>query len=832
MMPRGLRKSYIIPGICAFFMIAFLVVVPVLVLEADAPAQDSEAADEIIPDPLGRLPNTPEEAHQRLEESQNLWPEDLGGDDFSAAAVQPGVRVSIPFDTVEGFTTSPGGTAVRVELIRGVVIQTVDTTTNPNRWFYADLSTGDIQSGDTVRVTDLGGGAAVNINCTLTANISAANDRVNGTAPSGNTVDAYIMAPSTYYGDIPPGVASQRVTAAGGNYTANFPNFNIRRGDVTYVYSTDAAGNSVQNAANTGGSLVVYPQYDEVMGYYLPNTPLTVFAGTAARNTTTAKDGFLDAWFSDYDIVPGDQVRCNMGGNRSITVADVSATCDPYTNIVQGTAPANTQMRLTMDVYGDPIVIETTSNGAGDFSVNLDGIYTASGNEVYNVCWYNAAEDAVVYEFHTYSWFLPEGYTGIGFDEWVLVMNPQNRSTQVRVVYQTLAGQAEGPLINTLGNSRSTVHVNAWVPDQMVSTMVTSIDGGQIMAERAMYMYETVDGKWGAHDSIGTMTPGSVWYLPEGATYFGFDEWVLIQNPNDVEITAKVQFLGRGGVEADFDVTVQARSRWSIHANEYVPNSEFSTKVECLTQVDGETLPVFAERAMYMNTLDGKVGAHDSIGICCPRPEWYLPEGTTRPGFDEWVLVMNPNNVGTNVRATFLTPEGVGNVFDFSMAPNSRFSIHVNDFIVDNDVSTVITSLDGAGIMAERAMYMNTPDGKIGAHDSIGSSQLQTYWFLPEGTTRPGFDEWVLIVNPNAAEVEVLVTLLGPTGPAAQLPITMAANSRFSVHVNDLVDNLDVSTVVESTGAGALGVLAERAMYMWTADNKQGAHDSIGIPNF
>ena len=60
----------------------------------------------------------------------------------------------------------------------------------------------------------------------------------------------------------------------------------------------------------------------------------------------------------------------------------------------------------------------------------------------------------------------------------------------------------------------------------------------------------------------------------------------------------------------------------------------------------------------------------------------------------------------------------------------------------------------------------------------------------------------------------------------------MGPESRFSVHVNQMVDNLDVSTVVESVGANPLGILAERAMYMWTADFKQGAHDSIGIPNF
>jgi hypothetical protein len=744
------------------------------------------------------------------------------------------VRVAIPYDTVEGFTNHPGRN-VKVELLRGgPVIQTVTVTAQADGWFKADLSTGtgNIQPGDVVRVTDLADATLVSVDCTLTGSVNTSNESVSGNAPSGNAIDVYIKVPSTYYGDIPPSVAHLRVTAAGGSYNAAFTAINILRGDVAYIISTNGNGNSVMTVAGTGGSLAVYPQYDEVMGFYQPGVSLTVNAGGASRTVGTAGDGFFEAWFVNHDIVPGDTVSCAMGVSRSITVGDIACTADPFTNVVAGTAPPNRLMRVTMDTYSDPVVIETGSDASGAFNVSLNGIYTISGNEVYNVAWYNDAGDAVVYEFQTYSWYLPEGYTGQGFDEWVLVMNPMPTPAQVRVVFQTPTGPVEGPLINAQPQSRSTVHVNEWVPEREVSTMVTATDGVRVMAERAMYMYGTVDGKWGSHDSIGILSPSPVWYLPEGATYFGFDEWVLIQNPNDVQVSARVQFLGRGGVARELEVPIGARSRYTIHANEFVPDTEISTRVECLTKEDGDALPVFAERAMYMATADGKRGAHDSIGLSTPAPEWYLPEGTTRPGFDEWVLVMNPNDAATTAVVTFLTPGGVGGTFELPMAPKSRGTVHVNDFLVDKDVSTVVTSRDGAGILAERAMYINTGDGKRGAHDSIASFQTDTYWYLPEGTTRPGFDEWILVQNPNDASVEVKVTLLGPGGVAAQVSFGMQPHSRLSVHANEMVNNLDISTVVESIGAGAPGILAERAMYMWTSDNKQGAHDSIGIPSF
>ena len=819
-------------------MLALLLLLPAMTPAVAEGGAVGDTPEIISDDPLGNLPGSPEEAHKRLEELK-VGPQPAAAAAeaaFDAASVRPGLYITVPYDTVEGFTNHTN-TAVTVELWRGaVLVHTINANTNNNRWFYADFGGAgyDIQSGDTVRVTDTGGGAAVNVDCTLTGAVSVSNDRVSGNAPTGNGVDVYIKTPNTYYGDIPPGVAHNSVTAAGGSYATTFSGTNIRHGDVAYVFSTDTAGHTVMNVARTNPRLVVYPQYDEVMGFYNPGVSVNVKAGSATMNVGTAGDGFFDAWFVAHDIVPGEQVSSNnLGGNRSITVGDIAATADPYTDVVQGTAPPNRPLRIVMNTYRQPVMVELQSDDVGGFSYDFSGTYDISGIEVYNVAWYNDAGDCVVYEFQTYSWYLPEGYTGPGFDEWVLVMNPGEDTAQVRVVYQTLTGQEMGPLIYAEPGSRVTVHVNDWVPQQHVSTMVTAIDGSGIMAERAMYMYGTVDGKWGAHDSIGILAPSPVWYLPEGATYAGFDEWVLIQNPNNQPVQTKVQFLEMGGIANEFTVEIGATSRYTVHVNEYVPDKSVSTRVESLTEANGEMLPVFAERAMYMATVDGKRGAHDSIGLSIPAPEWYLPEGTTRPGFDEWVLVMNPNDFPTIVRATFLTPDGVGGTYEMYMVGNSRGTIHVNDYLNGQDVSTVVTSLDGAGILAERAMYINTADGKRGAHDSIGAYQTDTYWFLPEGTTRPGFDEWVLVQNPNSVQAEIKLTLLGPDAPVAQITFTMQPQSRYTVHVNELLeDPLDVSTVVESIGASPVGVLAERAMYMWTADYKQGSHDSIGIPSF
>ncbi len=758
---------------------------------------------------------------------------------YRATSVVGGVRgvtVSIPFDTVNGWITHAGG-QVRVELWRGPdLIASVNTQALGDGWFRVELkpSGGDVLNGDRVRVIDLADMAYADIEVNLTGVVLPNLNKVIGVTAAGNAVDVYINTPSFYYCDIPPGAGHVRATLSGSDYQAVFEDFPLRVGDAAYIFSTYPSGHRVTETARepSGYSLVVYPQLDEVSGYAEPSCDVTVNAGSATRTVCSAGDGYFLAWFTDHDIVPGEAVSSTISGvPKSVTVADISARADPGTNLVEGSAPPGQFIRLTLNPYTDPIIMEGTSDGTGSFRFDLAGRYVLQGNEVFNISWYDADWDCVVYNFNTYSWYLPEGYTGPGFDEWVLVMNPSGVPAQVRVIYQTSAGPVSGPLFTAPPDSRSTIHVNEYVPMTMVSTLVTSVDGGEIIAERAMYMYGTIDGKWGSHDSVGILTPSSVWYLPEGYTGPGFDQWVLVQNPNARQVTVGVSFLTPSGVGKQFDIAVPAQSRYTIHVNEHLQNTDVSTRLESKTLEEGKALPVYAERAMYMiNTPDGKVGAHDSIGLSSSRQAWYMPEGTTRPGFDMWVLVMNPAAEKVKCKASFLTPTGIGAVREFELGAQSRYTIHVNEVLPNADISTVVECTEGPGILAERAMYMRTADGKLGAHCSIGASDPSTVWVLPEGTTRPGFDEWVLVQNPNAFSVSVRVTLLGPTGVVATRQFDMGPNSRLSVHANDMVSNMDISTKVEAQGINPGGILAERAMYMWTVDKKQGAHCSIGLP--
>lgn len=318
-------------------------------------------------------------------------------------------------------------------------------------------------------------------------------------------------------------------------------------------------------------------------------------------------------------------------------------------------------------------------------------------------------------------------------------------------------------------------------------------------------------------------TPLPSWYFPEGATWPGFDEWILIQNPNDSDSMVKLQFATGAGVERAATYRVSAKSRLTVHVNEYVPNADVSVIVTVLSGPG-----VAAERSMYFGHPSDKWGSHDSVGVRDPAERWYLAEGTTIDGYDEWLQVLNPSDAQVMARVTFHTPGGPVDGPLLSMPPMTRKTVHVNDHIGRGDLSIEVRSLtEGKGIVAERSMYINSPDGKRGATNSIGTSEAGGYWVFAEGTTANGYEEWILIQNPSGVDVPVnlLFYMNGEVRRGPSIPV--GAGRRVSVKVNDYVAGKDVSTVV-STATPSGKVVAERVQYVNAPDGKTGAHDALG----
>jgi len=206
---------------------------------------------------------------------------------------------------------------------------------------------------------------------------------------------------------------------------------------------------------------------------------------------------------------------------------------------------------------------------------------------------------------------------------------------------------------------------------------------------------------------------------------------------------------------------------------------------------------------------------------------YYFAEGTTRPNFEEWLCLMNPNAQAVNVTMTYMLGDGTTKVQTVSIPKTSRMTLFVPDAVGANkDVSTKVESEQP--IVAERPMYFNYGGVWTGGHDVIGAISPAQDWYFAEGNTRDGFEEWICLQNPNALPANATITYMLPGGQNQVQQVVIPATSRKTISVKEFLGpNKDCSAKVHADR----GVIAERPMYFVYkpgTNNWTGGHDVIG----
>ena len=421
-----------------------------------------------------------------------------------------------------------------------------------------------------------------------------------------------------------------------------------------------------------------------------------------------------------------------------------------------------------------------------------------------------------VNEVTTPTWYLAEGTTAWGFDCYISIENPNSEAVSATVTYMTDAGAVPGGDIDLPGGSQATVNPEGILGEKDFSTRVECTDGKTIAVDRTMTWTGPGAPSPDGHCSIGVTAPATTWYLPEGSSAWGFDCWLLVQNPNEGEATAQVTYMIEGADPVIVEKKIPENSRKTYNMANDIGNKDASIKVEA-------DIPVIPERAMYKN--NNREG-HDSIGTTTPATSYYLAEGTTAWGFTTYVLIQNPSANQATVEVTYLTSSGeVPHPENpITMNGNSRKTIRVNDYLPGSDFSTRVTG--SQAIIAERAMYWGE-DTALGeaCHDSIGMSAPHTTFYLPDGQTSEGRETYTLVANPNDTDVTVEITYLTPDGTGnVTFSETVAANTRMTYSMADKGIGGRASVMVTSRTAGKK-IMVERAMY-W---NTRGAGtDTIG----
>ncbi len=163
------------------------------------------------------------------------------------------------------------------------------------------------------------------------------------------------------------------------------------------------------------------------------------------------------------------------------------------------------------------------------------------------------------------------------------------------------------------------------------------------------------------------------------------------------------------------------------------------------------TAPIIVERAMCRSSPTQTFAAgHESAGVTSPATRWFLAEGATGPFFDLFILIANPNPSPADVRVDYLLSTGETHSKVYTLAPDSRFTIWVDDEqlpegsgikpLANVAVSSTITSINHVPIVVERTMWWPGL-GAMGmggafwseAHNSPGATETGAAWALAEG---------------------------------------------------------------------------------------------------
>jgi hypothetical protein len=225
---------------------------------------------------------------------------------------------------------------------------------------------------------------------------------------------------------------------------------------------------------------------------------------------------------------------------------------------------------------------------------------------------------------------------------------------------------------------------------------------------------------------VGALGAAPAWYFAEGTCRPGFDPYICIQNPQDGNAEVKITYMkGDAGVKEQ-KLTVAKHSRTTVNVKDILGEGDdaahdWSAKVETTNGQD-----IICERPMYFDYHEGRTGGSCVMGSVFPFHRWYFAEGTTRPNFDSYLTIMNPDpDHDTPCKITYFLGDGTTKELNVTVEKSSRATVSAEDTVAEtdspaSDFSASVVSLNAQAIVVERPMYFNYNGKWTGGHCVTG----------------------------------------------------------------------------------------------------------------
>ncbi|MFH1150101.1 MAG: DUF5719 family protein [Actinomycetota bacterium] len=466
---------------------------------------------------------------------------------------------------------------------------------------------------------------------------------------------------------------------------------------------------SVGVTPRSHGCIRVHPLEASWPYYWAPDgTPLTIVshslgklplqgAGCSSGATAPSKtwyfaEGYIEAEFIEYLLL----------FNPGTTPVNALTTYFPegHPRVVESYyLPPGSRQTVNVNNVGN-----LPQSYGHAIKIEADGPIVAQQSEFYNCANRRGGDLATGVTAPSRTWYFAEGFTGAHFSTYLLLFNPGAKQNHVKVNYLVNGGTPYLHEFDMAAESRGTTLVDALpgLDDKEVSMSVDS--QYPLVAERAEYFAWPghVNGVNGGDLSMGLTAPAKQWFLAEGCTGHFFDEYILVNNPGPDVASLDVQFLTAGG-PVNHVFAAPPLSRITICVDS-IPGLE-DADTGAIINSDRE---VVVERAMYL-TRDSRRGGHVNAGITDPSEDWYFAEGFTGGTFDEYILVMNPNDNAAFVNLLFHLENGSDVGAGYAVPARGRITIHVDEIPGVEWTGSAVELHSDIPVVAEQAEYFCMP---------------------------------------------------------------------------------------------------------------------------
>lgn len=431
---------------------------------------------------------------------------------------------------------------------------------------------------------------------------------------------------------------------------------------------------------------------------------------------------------------------------------------------------------------------------------------------------------------HTY--YLAEGYTGGGFDQYICIQNYHEQEIEVKIIYMLSEGGNLEIEYTIPSTSRETIFVNDEIgPDHEVSSVVRSEK--PVVVERPIYFWwGGMPAITGGHDVLASPFLSEWFYFAEGCTNFQtdryFNTYLCFLNPNEEEANVEIAYLFPDEPPISQRIVIEPERRNTICVEDYVG---YQKEVSSVINSD---LPILVERPMYFHYNDLFQGGSDVVGALRLANTHYFAEGCTWEGsiddaYSTFLCLCNPNNETANVVVTYMYESGETKLVPHLVPGYRRHTVDVNKEAGDDHYGVSMKVDSSVPIVAERPMYFCKDGRYMGGHDVVGLEKPEQNFYFAEGCTRNGFVEYLCLMNPGDVAATVAIDYMTGTGEDLYQETTVNPHSRATIEVNEAVGvGKDVSCRVDSD----IPIIAERPMYfiygMERGLNRSGGHIVMG----